>query len=51
MNLHRQFAKHYDPAGAFNNFVHQTWNRFDINQDGKISYDEFITVVNSIMDR
>ena len=51
MNLHRQFAKHYNPAQAFESFVYQTWNRFDINKDGKISYDEFITVVNQIMDR
>ena len=51
MNLHRQFAKHFDPKASFNNFVNMTWNRFDINKDGKISYDEFITVVNDIMDR
>ena len=51
MNLHRQFARHYQPKKAFENFCIQTWNQFDINHDGKISFDEFVTAYNTILDR
>ena len=51
MNLHRQFARHFEPKRAFENFCTQTWNQFDVNHDGKISFDEFVTVFNSILDR
>ena len=44
LNMHRQFAKHWDPTGAFDGFCRDMWNRFDQNQDGKISYDEFVVV-------
>jgi len=31
LNLHRQFAKHWDPRGAFENFCHAMWSQFDLN--------------------
>ena len=51
MNLHKQFERHYNPAWAFNNFVDSVWRSFDVNMDDKISYEEFIEVFNTILDR
>ena len=51
LNLHKQFAKHYHPEKAFEGFCWGMWQNFDKNSDGRISYDEFVQVHNTIMDR
>jgi Ca2+-binding EF-hand superfamily protein len=42
LSLHKQFSRHMDPNGAFRDFCYYMWHRFDINNDGKISFDEFV---------
>lgn len=51
LNLHRMFARHWDPNGAFDTFCHEQYRRFDLNDDQKISYDEFVNAYNTILDR
>ena len=51
MNLHKHFQKHFNPTEAFEDFVYGVWVGFDINMDGKLSYEEFIHVFNTILDR
>ena len=51
MNCHKQFALHFQPQYAFESFVGQIWRSFDKNQDGKISFEEFIYLFNALMDR
>jgi len=51
MNLHKHFAKHYNPQYAFEHFVENIWKGFDVNMDGKLSYEEFIHIFNTILDR
>ena len=51
MNLHRQFAKHWNPQYAFDDFCTKIWYNFDSNMDSKISYEEFIAIFNAILDR
>ena len=51
LNLHRQFATHFNPEGAFDSFCHYIWNTFDRNTDGKICFDEFVRAYNAILDR
>lgn len=40
-----------DPNGAFLDFCYYQWNTFDINRDGRISFDEFVQLYNTILDR
>ena len=49
--MHRQFASHWNPTQAFNEFCHNQWTFYDKNADGRISYDEFVEVVNEVMNR
>ena len=42
MNLHKQFSKRADPVGAFDQFVKEIWKTFDQDEDGKISFHEFV---------
>ena len=51
LNLHKQFARHWDPTAAFDNFVDGMWYQFDLNADGRMSYDEFVTAYNNVLDR
>ena len=51
MNLHRQFAVHFNPQYAFDQFCANIWYGFDANMDGKISYEEFIHIHNTVLDR
>ena len=44
MNLHKQFAKHFNPRYAFDSYCARIWNGFDVNRDGKISFEEFVQV-------
>ena len=47
MNLH----KHFGTSQAFEQFVYNVWAGFDQNMDGKLSYEEFIHIFNTILDR
>ena len=51
MNFHKQFARQYNPQYAFDQFVTNIWFSFDANMDDKISYEEFIHIHNTILDR
>jgi Ca2+-binding EF-hand superfamily protein len=51
LSLDKQFSQHLDPTSSFNNFCYQMWASFDINTDGKISFDEFIKFYNEVLDR
>ena len=46
MNLHKQFSKYYNPRYAFDSYCQRIWGGFDVNRDGKISFEEFIHVYN-----
>ena len=51
MNLHRQFLKDEDPDASFLNFVVGIWNTFDVDKDEKISFEEFVTLYNILLDK
>ena len=51
LNLHRQFALHWNADQAFDGFCNQMWRKHDKNMDGKISFDEFVDVYNTVLDR
>ena len=46
MNLHKQFSKHFNPQYAFEDFCVKIWRGFDKDNDGVISFEEFIHVFN-----
>jgi Ca2+-binding EF-hand superfamily protein len=50
LSLHKQYQKHLDPNRAFMDFCDHMWHHFDKNMDGRISFDEFVTAYNTILD-
>ena len=46
LSLHKQFARYPNPEQSFHSFCDQMWSYFDLDMDGKISFDEFVQAYN-----